>query len=78
MYRNEHWNALDKCDRLQQTAGLLNIFFGVLGVDQLWAGNIGLGLGKLFTLGGLGFWTIADIFLWATGNYYAIKGCPNH
>ena len=73
---NKHWHALDRCDRQQRTAGLINIFAGVLGADQFYAGNIGLGVGKLLTLGGLGWWVIADIFMWASGGHYVTKGCP--
>lgn len=42
---------------------LISIFFGMLGVDRFLIGNIGKGIGKLLTGGGLGIWWLVDWFL---------------
>lgn len=49
------------------TTLLSSIFFGFLGADQFMLGNVGVGLGKLFTLGGVGIWWVIDIALLAAG-----------
>jgi len=41
---------------------IISLFFGVLGIDRMLIGDIGLGVAKLLTAGGCGIWTIIDWF----------------
>lgn len=42
---------------------ILSLLCGNLGIDRFYIGDTGLGIGKLFTCGGVGIWTIIDWFL---------------
>ena len=43
-------------------AFIISLFLGALGIDRFYIGDTGLGIVKLFTLGGFGAWAFIDLF----------------
>jgi TM2 domain-containing membrane protein YozV len=42
---------------------ILSIFLGGYGIDRIYIGDVGLGIVKLLTCGGIGVWWFVDLFL---------------
>lgn len=55
---------------------LLSLLLGYLGVDRFYLGQVGWGILKLVTLGGLGIWYVIDLILIATGSMRDQNGLP--
>jgi type II secretory pathway pseudopilin PulG len=63
-------------DKSYIVAWLLSLFLGQLGIDRFYRGYIGLGVAKLLTLGGLGFWALIDLCMIAYGKPTDNKNLP--
>ncbi|QMT98784.1 TM2 domain-containing protein [Mycoplasma tullyi] len=55
---------------------ILSFLFGYLGVDRFYSGRMGLGVLKLITAGGLGFWWIWDFITAVMGKQKDVDRLP--
>ncbi len=61
---DSRWAIIQSLQFKDPTISLvISILGGNLGIDRFFIGDIGLGVGKLLTCGGLGIWAIIDWFL---------------
>lgn len=65
---SDYQNNGEISPKSKTTAAILSFFLGGLGVDRFYLGNVGLGIGKLLTLGGFGLWALIDFIYIAIGN----------
>ena len=57
-------------------AVVLSVLLGVLGIDRMYTGRVGLGILKLITLGGVFIWWIVDMCLMGMGSAKDGDGIP--
>jgi len=55
-------------------ATLLCFFFGIIGVHRFYVGKTGSGIAQIFTLGGLGIWTLVDFIMIVVGTFKDHEG----
>lgn len=53
---------------------LLCFFLGWLGVHRFYVGKVGTGVAMVFTLGGLGIWTLIDFIMIIVGGFTDANG----
>ena len=61
-------------DKSRLVVSLLCFFLGWLGVHRYYVGKIGTGILMTLTLGGFGFWVVADLIVVVCGAFRDTQG----
>jgi TM2 domain-containing membrane protein YozV len=64
----------DASPKSRLAALLLCWFLGILGAHRFYVGKIGTGVLQIFTLGGLGIWTLVDLIMIIVGAFKDKEG----
>lgn len=65
---------MEKSDKKILPAFLLCWFLGIFGAHRFYTGKIGTGILMIFTLGGLGIWTLIDFIIIIIGSFTDSEG----
>lgn len=66
--------AAPATDKRILPAALLCFIVGVFGAHRFYVGKIGTAIAMIFTIGGLGIWTLIDFILIVTGSFKDANG----
>ncbi len=61
--------AVYPTDKRILPAALLCFFLGVFGAHRFYVGKTGTAIAMIFTIGGLGIWTLIDFIMIVTGSF---------
>lgn len=66
--------AASNTDKRILPAFLLCFFVGLFGAHRFYVGKVGTGIAMIFTIGGLGIWTLIDLIMILTGSFTDANG----
>ena len=64
----------DISEKKRLVAFLLCFFLGNLGIHRFYVGKVGTGVAMIFTIGGLGIWTLVDFIMIIVGSFKDKEG----
>ncbi|MEV6972469.1 TM2 domain-containing protein [Kitasatospora sp. NPDC093806] len=67
-YQQPYAQQPEFSEKSKVVAGILQLFFGYLGIGRFYTGHVGMGIAQLLTCGGLGFWSLIDGIIFLVSN----------